>query len=211
MSTHTDLYIVDFLTATHYLREVQNSINTQTKLHHMKFKAAWRRCFEMPVCGAPTTCDNQASALFAMFDEMRFYKQGSLPQVFCVYSVMKFSLEILKNKRGMENSVIEKEGKLGTVLMDRTVRIQETAVDMLTGNDTDHDHPIYKEIFAQLVVICEEVRDLYSSVMLPEYQKTKCVESLQQFKEELMQKTCHPSRVQWWMDQEDYQEIFGTM
>lgn len=210
VNQYTNLLFVPFISVVHYLKEAQTAIETKTKLHHMKLKAAHRRCFVNPFFDAPTTHEKQVRTLQEMLGEMRWHKQGSLPQVFCVYAAMKFSLEILKTKHG-EESAIEKETRLATVMMERAEEIHKSAVANLTGNDPDHDHPLYKEFFAQLILICEEMHELYSSLMVPEYQKTKCVEFTNMFKEELMQKTCHPSRVQWWMDVEEYAEIFGTV
>lgn len=209
MTLHSDLFVLPFADAVYYLREVQDAHERNMKLHHMKLKAAYRRCFETPVYSKPTTVTSQANTLAAILADMAWYKHGSLPQVFCVYTAMKYCLEVLQTYHG-EASMIEKDTKMGPVLLDRAIDIRKTAVENLEGGDPSFDHPLTRELFARLIEVCDKTHELYSALLVPEYQKTKCVETTQRFKEQLMQKACHPKRLQWWMDFEEYQEIFGT-
>lgn len=203
---YSNLRIVPFLDTIHYLRKVQESLNNHIPVHHMTLKAATRRCFDTELYVKPTSIECQKHTMHEILGEMAWHPQGTLPQVFCVYTVMKYANEILFTKRG-EHSVIEQEPKLAEAIFGRTVEIRATAEKNLLNSE--FSHPIMQRMLKNLIELCKNMNEMYKCLLDPEYQKTKCVESLQSFKEELMQKACHPKRVQWWMDTEDYTEIFG--
>ena len=56
----------------------------------------------------------------------------------------------------------------------------------------------------------EEVCDLYYAKFHPRYALMRCKKNLEVYMEELMKATWHPSRVQWWMSEDEKQEIFGS-
>lgn len=205
----SDLLTLPFADAVNYLHILQVTLLRSPKLHHMQVKAALRRCFDIPMYHSPTTSDRQARTMAEMLHHMSRYELGTMPQLFTVYQVLKYSLDILETKslEAAENLFVK--GTLGPVFLERTVEIHAEAVENLTKPKYENN-PVAKELVIQILDMCERANEMYSLLFVPEYRQDKTAKMLETFKEELIRKTCHPKRVMWWMDHEEHREIFGN-
>ena len=70
--------------------------------------------------------------------------------------------------------------------------------------------PLKRFLLESILARHEEVCDLYYSKVNRTYAPLKAKERLEVYREELIQKTWHPSRVQWWMSEDERMDIFGT-
>ena len=68
---------------------------------------------------------------------------------------------------------------------------------------------VYTLLVELLVAAGDEFTDLYYAKRGIDYRQIQATKNLSVIREELMQKTWHPSRVEWWMDEEEYTEMFG--
>lgn len=62
-------------------------------------------------------------------------------------------------------------------------------------------------------LLCTEYDQLFELVysLYPKVREEETTKRLEIFKEELVEKACHPMRVEWWMDFEEYRELMEMM
>lgn len=70
------------------------------------------------------------------------------------------------------------------------------------------DNELAVSFISQLKIEAERLLHAAGFFHSETYKKALCKSSLRQIEEELVQKTWHPSRVEWWMPHDDFVEIF---
>jgi hypothetical protein len=68
--------------------------------------------------------------------------------------------------------------------------------------------PIHMYMHDMILFYAEGAIEMYQCLMSTTHQREKTKQLIETIREELMRKTWHPSRVQWWMDEEEKKEIF---
>jgi hypothetical protein len=119
--------------------------------------------------------------------------------------MFRFALDILRKYNG-EESFLESRPTLGSLTLEKATLFYNGMDEAVAKTD----NPVQLYFLSEIKKKCEEIRDLY--LMKTEnqvYHLLKRLNMMRAIKEELIQKTCHPSRVQWWMDEEEKQEVFA--
>lgn len=192
-----DLNVIPFLVAVYYLEKIDRRAGGP---HHTQVRPALRRCFETPLWDPPTTFAHQVRTVHAVLHEISVHEAGSLPEMFSMLVLMRYSLDVLRSVRG-HDSLIERSS-LGATLLNRSIEIGVASADRVAA------HPIEREILRRLTNACNDVRELYSCMFVAAHQQTRARECMRAYEQELMEATCRPDRVQWWMDHDEYNEIF---
>lgn len=201
-----DMKLIPFIQAVNYLYHLDDKYKQTGKIHASSVKAALKKCFDVPVYTEPSDVVAQTNTLAFLLNELSGYSINSLPRVFIGFKLMAYTTEILQTKSD-KGSVIDTYPGLSKVFLDRTIEIAKTSREQL--ENTPESHKVMVKLLCELINLCDLANELYLSIYNEEYKKTKCILALDKFKEELIQKTCHPQRVQWWMDYEEYQELFA--
>lgn len=133
---------------------------------------------------------------------------------FATFIIMRYALKILRNVRGCQFSVMEYAtrrnkmlGKFGAIVVGRSdMFLSEQIPSAVRRADCRCSVVTIEELRAT----CLELSDLYKCLTCVEYVREKCARYLGTYKEELMARACHPSRVAWWMAHDEYSELFGA-
>lgn len=189
-------------TAIDYLCSVSNI----KKLHHMQVKAAFRRCFDLSVYQTPVpSVESQTRVIRDILVSMETHNADQRLRVFHGYVSMRYILEILRTFREDESIMEKHSDKFGKAVLRKAIELQNELQDSLIS-----DCPVFKEISKRLVYVCEEVEELYYVLTDPLFVQIRTYSQVMVFKKELIERTCHPKRIQWWMDYEEYNDIFGV-
>lgn len=176
-------------------------------LHHTQVKASFRKCFDVPIYEPPNSdIVDQAFHIRIMLDMINKCKESRRTRIFHVYGSMSFILDILRLYRGENNVLEENVNTFGKMVLEKAIALQVELQDLVY-----FECPITKEIATRLCKICKEIEELFCAITDPLFVQLQTYIRVETFKEELIQKTCHPKRVQWWMDTAEYCEIFGNV
>lgn len=163
--------------------------------------SSWKKYIDLCAYKRPGTREDQHKTLREMIHHMSVFDKDTIPKLFMELQIVKYSLDILRTKRGKDSAIETKS----TFFLNRIFKLQNACAKFPKTN------PVFIEIAGHMFETCEKVYVLYSSLYVQEYQQERCKACLDMYKEELIQKTCHPLRVQWWTDHEEYAEIFGSV
>lgn len=132
------------------------------------------------------------------------YKRIRPCRLLCVMTLLDFSLEIMNIYRG-EDNVFESphSSRLGQVLFCKIPDLQTQSKEMQDLAPTE------TYLVRQIQDKLQKVLDIFQSIHDPMYFQTKTNHMTQTILQELVERTWHPSRVQWWMPFDEYTEIFG--
>jgi hypothetical protein len=131
-------------------------------------------------------------------------EENSLGYMFAVNVMFKFALDILRKYHG-EDSILEKHPDFGDLILEKATRFRNMARRALW----ETSNPVRKHYLSEIEKKCVEIRDLYQIKTSRNYLLIQQVKTMLRIKEELIQKACHPSRVQWFLDEEEKKDIFA--
>jgi hypothetical protein len=109
---------------------------------------------------------------------------------------MSYVQKLLQTRRG---SIVESDPMFGNSVLLNAGRLKEKSVAVMQGITTSK---VELELLSRLIQLCDSVIELYSALMIPEYVQKETHARVEILKEDLMRAAWHPSRVQWWMDEE---------
>lgn len=174
--------------------------------HHMQVKAALKRAFDVPMFLPPSK--EQATQVRTIRTLMTLAEhQEGLTHNFTIYVLNRYILEILKTRQG-QDSVVDNPA-FGAVVLERAKQMDLEVDGVYDRVPAFAKCKVHRRILDSTRATCKEISELFQSLYRPEWVQAKAKEFTYTVGEELMAKACHPNRVQWWMDTEEYKEIFG--
>lgn len=177
------------------------SQQTPGRCRKYQLKSAIRKCFDRPmfVISHRTSQMDIDRTFCTISNALANWKPGTLPYLFVAYVWTDYHLRVIKDFHSYDTFCKEELESF----LEMTYKFVEFQKEEL------HVHGLEKVLRYRLHKACFELQDLIRSLFFPNFQQNRCKGYLDIYKEELIQKTCHPSRVEWWTDFEEYNELFG--
>lgn len=191
-------YLTHKLIRKHFDEAIQYlAQQTPGRCKKAQVECALRKCFDFPMyIVQDSSLHNILLTSNAISKELSNWKPGNLPHLFVAHTWCKYHLDVIKN---CSPSVFF-PAEISTILAYNSTLDQY--------RPTLEYHGLEKILRHRLCKVCYELRDLIHCLYFPEARQKKAKEQLDVYKEELIQRTCHPSRVEWWTDFEEYRELF---
>lgn len=128
----------------------------------------------------------------------------NIPREYTILVLIRYLLEVMKRYQGEGEGSLIFQSVFGATMLVKARSFQLEAFDHLNSGIF---HPIRSTIMDHLQCAAQELEELYLSRTDPDFGKIKTLGMMELVKEELIAVTCHPRRVQWWMDEEEKKEL----
>lgn len=171
--------------------------------HHMKVKAAQKRIREcIASVPRPGDVERQTKTMLYLMSIVGGKRPNTIIDWFASCVTLEYLRKIQITYRGLE-SVVDNELFPYILHKSRLFQLEAEAAWETSEN------PVLRTLWNECMRIGRECEENFCAQHVPDFPMSKALAMNLIIKEELVQKTCHPSRVQWFLDEDEKKEIFA--
>jgi hypothetical protein len=171
--------------------------------HHMKVKAARKRIREcIASVPRPGQEERQMKTMLYLMGIVGVKPPNTIVDWFASCVTLEYLRKIQITYKGLESTV---DTYLFPYFLDKARLFQlEAGAAWETS-----ENPVLRTLLNECMRIGRECEENFCAQHVPDFPMSKAMAMNLIIKEELVQKTCHPSRCLWFLDEDDKKEIFA--